>query len=216
MKAALKLFSERGYSGVSMREIAADVGIKAASIYNHFHGKEDIFQALLDLMSEHYKASMQVIGLPAGWPEENTESEINAPTPAKAGTAGSNAGFYADININHLQLFARQLFLYMLKDDFAARVRRMLTLEQYRDSAASEAFHRWMFEEPLTYQSTLFRELIDKGFFIETDPDTCALHFYAPIYLLLSSYDHRPEREEEALGRLYAHIEAFAGHYVKN
>ena len=56
---------------------------------------------------------------------------------------------------------------------------------------------------------------MDNGSFIEGDPDTCALHFYAPIYLLLNSYDHHPEREEEALRRLDAHIEAFAEHYVK-
>ena len=35
---SLKLFSEKGYEGVSMREIASAVGIKGASIYNHFKG----------------------------------------------------------------------------------------------------------------------------------------------------------------------------------
>ena len=45
---SLKLFSNKGYDGVSMREIASAVGIKGASIYNHFKGKEDIFQGIFE------------------------------------------------------------------------------------------------------------------------------------------------------------------------
>jgi AcrR family transcriptional regulator len=40
--AATELFYERGYHGTTMREIAAGVGIKAGSLYNHFPGKQDI------------------------------------------------------------------------------------------------------------------------------------------------------------------------------
>ncbi len=32
---ALNMFSERGYKGVSVRDIAAAVGIKESSIYKH-------------------------------------------------------------------------------------------------------------------------------------------------------------------------------------
>lgn len=39
---ATQLFYERGYHATSMREIAAGVGIKAGSMYNHFPGKQDI------------------------------------------------------------------------------------------------------------------------------------------------------------------------------
>ena len=38
---SLRLFSEKGYDGVSMREIAAAVEIKAASLYAHFDGKDE-------------------------------------------------------------------------------------------------------------------------------------------------------------------------------
>lgn len=41
---ALALFSERGYNGVSMRDIAREVGIKGSSIYNHYAGKEAIME----------------------------------------------------------------------------------------------------------------------------------------------------------------------------
>ena len=54
---ALKLFAAKGYSGVSMREIAAAVGIQGASLYNHFKGKEDIFNAIFAEMTKQYDAA---------------------------------------------------------------------------------------------------------------------------------------------------------------
>ncbi len=39
---ALGLFSKMGYEGTSMREIAAAVGVKPASLYNHYRAKEEI------------------------------------------------------------------------------------------------------------------------------------------------------------------------------
>ena len=44
--AAHTLFLEKGYSGTSMRQIAARAGIALGGIYNHFDGKEDIFAAV--------------------------------------------------------------------------------------------------------------------------------------------------------------------------
>ena len=44
LEAAYDLFVERGFQGSSMRNIADEAGIKAASIYNHFEGKESIFR----------------------------------------------------------------------------------------------------------------------------------------------------------------------------
>ena len=48
--ASIKLFSQHGYSEVSMRNIARAVGIKVPSIYNHFESK----QAILDAIYEYY------------------------------------------------------------------------------------------------------------------------------------------------------------------
>jgi TetR/AcrR family transcriptional regulator, cholesterol catabolism regulator len=42
LDAATELFYEKGYHATSMREVAAAAGIKAASVYNHFSGKEQI------------------------------------------------------------------------------------------------------------------------------------------------------------------------------
>jgi AcrR family transcriptional regulator len=46
LKVSIDLFSEKGYEAVTLREIASQVGIKAASIYNHFHNKEEILEEI--------------------------------------------------------------------------------------------------------------------------------------------------------------------------
>ncbi len=45
--ASYQLFSEQGYHGTSMRDIAARAGITAGSIYNHFSDKEQVMQAVI-------------------------------------------------------------------------------------------------------------------------------------------------------------------------
>ena len=46
LDSAYQLFVDKGFHGSSMREIADHAGIKAASIYNHFENKEQIFEAI--------------------------------------------------------------------------------------------------------------------------------------------------------------------------
>jgi len=43
IKVATTLFSEYGYKGTSVRNIASEIGIKQSALYNHFKNKEEIF-----------------------------------------------------------------------------------------------------------------------------------------------------------------------------
>ena len=47
LDAALDLFSEKGYFGTSLRDVAAAVGVRESAIYNYFAGKDALFDALL-------------------------------------------------------------------------------------------------------------------------------------------------------------------------
>jgi len=46
LEAATRIAQAHGYSGLNMRDLAEQVGVKAASIYHHFDGKTDLAAAI--------------------------------------------------------------------------------------------------------------------------------------------------------------------------
>jgi AcrR family transcriptional regulator len=55
---ALEIFAERGYAGVSLREVAARAGITHAGLLHYFTGKDDL---LLTMMIERDRAEIEAI-----------------------------------------------------------------------------------------------------------------------------------------------------------
>ncbi len=49
---AARLFAERGYSGVSLEDIGAAVGVSGPAVYRHFTGKQALLGAVLVKVSE--------------------------------------------------------------------------------------------------------------------------------------------------------------------
>jgi AcrR family transcriptional regulator len=58
---SIELFARKSYAGTSLREIAGIVGIKAASIYNHYSSKEAILEDIVRL----FRAELQQHVYPA-------------------------------------------------------------------------------------------------------------------------------------------------------
>jgi AcrR family transcriptional regulator len=54
--AAFRMFAERGFSGVSMQQIAVASGITKATLYHHFHDKEDLF---VEVMRDQFARSQE-------------------------------------------------------------------------------------------------------------------------------------------------------------
>lgn len=56
-----KLFKEKGYSAVTMRDIAQAMDIKAASLYNHIKSKQEILVLILIEIAEEFTLVMNEI-----------------------------------------------------------------------------------------------------------------------------------------------------------
>ncbi|MFE0178867.1 ScbR family autoregulator-binding transcription factor [Streptomyces sp. NPDC059002] len=67
LRAAAKLFSEQGFAGTSLKDVAEELGMTKGAVYHHFTNKESIAVAVVE---EHYArwpvvlAEVQALGLP--------------------------------------------------------------------------------------------------------------------------------------------------------
>lgn len=79
--AALNLFCERSFDKVSVRDIAEAVGIKAASIYNHFQSKEEILNSFYEFYTANIRDSTMDLNelkrMAEQTPPENVLMQIN-------------------------------------------------------------------------------------------------------------------------------------------
>lgn len=191
---ALNLFSRRGYKGTSVKSIADAVGIKDSSIYKHFKSKREIVDAIVEQMQKRMEEMSVRIGLPSNEREQE-------------------AVFFGSLSIEGLQNLSREVFLFYLQDEFMSRFWRFATMEQYQDPAIYNIFRNLFMEQSITYQKTLFQEMIRQGIFHHGDPEIMALHFYAPIFFLLCKYTERNDQVEEALEILNRHIAEFSRNY---
>ena len=79
LETAVVAFAERGYHGVSVRDLTGAVGIKAASFYAHFESKEALLHEIMRLGHETHHAAVQAALLDAGAdPRDQLRAAIRA------------------------------------------------------------------------------------------------------------------------------------------
>jgi len=59
---AARMFSERGYDRVTVREIANAIGINSGSLYNHFASKDEILKSLYSYYLEQHRKGYPDLG----------------------------------------------------------------------------------------------------------------------------------------------------------
>ena len=194
---ALTLFSEKGYANVFVGEIAEKVGIKAPSLYKHYKNKRAIFDAIVELMNTRFAEQAKALNI--------------------SGTdAAADSKIYQDMSEDNLLVLGRQLFLYYLHDDYNKRFRKMLTIEQFNNKELADIYTKLYVDDPLSYQSMLLGMVAQAGLLHTDNVEIMTLHFYAPIYYLLTICDRDPSREPKALETLDAHIRQFDRLYGRN
>ena len=187
---ALTLFSEKGYANVYVNDIADRVGIKAPSLYKHYKNKQAIFDAIIEEMNNRYINQAGALN-------------ISGMDPA------ADADIYKTMNEESMIELGKGLFLYYLHDDYTKRFRKMLTIEQFRDKELARVYQEQYYDKPMSYQSMLLGFMAAQGVLVTDNVPVMTLHFYSPIYMMLTVCDREPEREEEALKMLEEHLRQF-------
>lgn len=197
LREALRLFSQRGYDAVSVEQIAEAVGIKAPSLYKHYKGKQDIFDAVFAETARRYDAFTDSISVHLG----NTAEDLDT---------------LRCLNAEDLVLKVRSLVAYSLHDDFISQFRRMMTIEQFRSPQLSALYSERYVAQIQRYHTGLFTRMISLGVLRDEDPQLLALIYDAPILLMLGECDRHPEMEEAAMRQLEAHVRLFYRTYRRN
>lgn len=192
LDAALQLFSVQGYDATSISQIADAVGIRKASLYSHFASKQAILDTLLDKALQHYEEHSVFAGknwekAPSGLPE-NSDAAVK---------------------------MVQSQLQFILHDPLIQRGRKMLVIEQFRNSKLAKIQTRQNYTDIMTYFTGMIRCLIDKGIFKDEDPQMMAAQFCLPVTVWLQLCDREPEREEEVMVLVEKHIRQFYKVYQK-
>lgn len=186
LDAALELFSTYGYEATSIAQIADAVGIRKASLYSHFEGKQAILDDIIKTVLEQY--GKRSVFANANWDDPEFTSDKENMTPE-----------------NLIQICIGQIS-YIIHDPQISRARKMLTVEQFRNSQMASLQTKQNYTNVMQYSTGLVRFLIRQGRFISLDPEIMAAQLCLPISAWINLCDREPERENEIMGLIERHI----------
>lgn len=185
LAAALDLFSQNGYAGTNIRELAASLGLVKSGVYKHFGSKEEIWNALLDELVAYYEARF---GSPEHLP----------PVPDSPEGLVEMTMRMADFTIH---------------DEKVVKSRKLLTIEQFRDDRVRGLATRHFLTGLSEMFTQIFATMMDKGLLRRDDPAMLAFAYTAPITSLIHLCDREPAKTAEAMARIEAFSRHFVDTY---
>ena len=186
LEEALTLFSENGYDGTGVEQIAEKVGVKAPSLYKHFRGKEDIMNALIDNAEARY--------------EEYFGSERHI------GKLPENREEFIAVTMDRI--------LFTMRDTMIRRIRKFLVQEQFRNERLAAVTTRHQLEGVQKMYTRILAGMMEKGLFIKDDPELLANELASPVVLLIAQADRQPQLEREITQSIERHIRHFCDVYM--
>lgn len=194
LEVSLALFAQKGFDGVSVREIAKEVGVRESALYKHYKNKEDILDKIIEEMISSIRNGYELRHVP----ETLTEGVAEG---------------YRNISEEQLYEMSWSIFKMFTEEPKLSNFRRLLMREQFHNKTFAKYYDRFFIEGVIESQAKTFLQLVDSGLFRKADERIIALHFYGPIMLLFQQYDCEPEKKDEIKEMLFKHIRAFGENY---
>ena len=190
LNAALNLFSQKGFSIVSIRDICALVNIKESTVYYHFQNKEAILNEILKQFENH---------------SESLIAKMSSTFPSLMSNPQVIENLLPKIMNGYINNF--------LTDPFCNKVIRILSIDQLNNPKVHQLYSYWLFEKPLEIQQFVFSVFNNAGFISCDDPAFAAERFYAPFFLCLSRYLISGELTQEKINKfkqsIFKHMEEY-------
>ena len=133
LDAALNLFSQKGFSTVSIRDICSVVNIKESTVYYHFQNKEAILNEILKQFENH---------------SESLIAKMSSAFPALMSDPQEIEKLLPKIMNEYIDGY--------LTDPFCNKVIRILSIDQLQNPKVHQLYSYWLFEKPLEIQQFVF------------------------------------------------------------
>ncbi len=120
---AAQLFKEKGYSAVTMRDIAQAMNIKAASLYNHIKSKQEILVLIVIEIAEEFTQTMETIVRS----DENTIQKLEKVIQLHIDITLRNADALACLNNDWMHLADAELAYFIkMREDYEDNFRTII------------------------------------------------------------------------------------------
>lgn len=187
LRKSLEMFAENGYRGTNLRELAQSLELSKSALYRHFDSKEEIWNALVNQMSEYYDSRFC-----------SPEILNNAPE--------SLDSFYETV---------MKMVSFTVSDRNIILTRKVLSSEQFHSESASKlASEHFLFGLEKLF-TEVFKNMQQKGLLIKTDPGMLSFCFTTPVSALIHQCDREPERREEYIGKISLFVKYFCNTYAR-
>lgn len=187
MEASLELFSQNGFLGTSMSDIASQLKITKGALYKHYESKQKILERIIERMAELDLERANEYEMPDAKLDNSAES-------------------YTHISAEKIREYSIAQFRHWTEEKFSAQFRKMLTLEQFRSKKMSGLYQNYLAAGPLEYMTEIFKKMTES----KPKAKQVALEFYGPIFILYSIYDGVSEdKKKSVFVQLENHIKNF-------
>ncbi len=122
IRISASLFKKKGYSAVTMRDIAQELGIKAASLYNHIKSKQEILiEIILSLAEEFTEGMEKIYSL-----DLSTVDKMKNIIILHVDISSRNTDAMASLNADWMHLEEKLEYYLQLRTDYEDKFRRII------------------------------------------------------------------------------------------
>ena len=196
LEEALRQFSQKGFDGTSMSDIARPLKISKAALYKHFESKQQIFDRIIEESEVKYKDVLEKLSVHY---TDDSNKKMNK----------KDVDVYSGISAEGLCENVLTFVRFSMSDEYSRQVRRMLTISQFQSRELSEMYTRRYVDAMLGFDEKLFGQLIKAGVIKQGNPKVLAAMFYAPVIMYMGIWDREPERAKECEKAIRNHVKQF-------